>query len=86
MISRAGQRPVCQVFSWTLDRIMPGLPIPLAAPDPDIVVDLAQVLNTTYRRGRYEKTIDYNRPLQLPLSDDYQAWVKERAARDGESA
>jgi len=78
VISRSGQRPDCNVYSWNLDQRMPQLPIPLIAPDPDISVDLAGVLATTYQRGRYAKTIKYQSPLDLPLSDEYQAWVKER--------
>jgi hypothetical protein len=80
LVSRAGQRPVCQVYTWWLDQRLPALPIPLLAPDPDIVVDLAGVLETTYRRGRYEKTINYQRELNLPLSPEYLAWVKARAS------
>lgn len=78
VISRAGRRPGCNVYGWSLDQGMPILPVPLSDPDPDIAVNLADVLATTYQRGRYHKTLKYHAPLDLPLSDDYHAWVKER--------
>ena len=61
---------------------MPSLPVPLLAPDPDISVNLAEVLATTYQRGRYGKSLKYHAPLNLPLSDDYQAWAKELVERE----
>lgn len=33
------------------------------APDPDIFVDLARVFAIAYERGRYDKSIDYSKPL-----------------------
>lgn len=81
VISRAGQRPDCEVYPWDLANRMPSLPVPLAGPDPDIVVRLADVLAVTYQRGEYYKTIDYQSPLELPLSDDDHVWVKEQVAQ-----
>jgi hypothetical protein len=81
VISRAGKRPNCEVYSWSLDHPMPTLPVPLASPDPDIFVNLAEVLATTYQRGRYYKTINYQSPLDLPLSPDYAAWVQQVVAQ-----
>lgn len=81
VISRAGKRPNCEVYSWSLDHPMPTLPVPLASPDPDVFVNLADVLTTTYQRGRYAKTINYHGSLDLPLSPDYAAWVKQAVAQ-----
>jgi hypothetical protein len=81
VISRAGQRPDCEVYPWDLANRMPSLPVPLADADPDIVVRLADVLAVTYQRGEYYKTIDYQSPLELPLSDNDHVWVKEQVAK-----
>ncbi len=78
VVARAGQRPECELYAWNLDRQLPSIPIPLRHPDSDILVNLAEVLATTYQRGRYDKIIDYHQPLTLPLTEDYQAWVRER--------
>jgi hypothetical protein len=37
--------------------------VPLKAPDPDIMLDLAAVYKAAYDRGRYAKSIDYGKPL-----------------------
>jgi hypothetical protein len=81
VISRAGQRPACEVYPWDLANPMPSLPVPLADPDPDIVIRLAEVLAVTYQRGEYNKTIDYQAPLALPLSADDQSWTKEQVRK-----
>ncbi len=80
IVSRTGQRPNCEVYSWSLKQSMPWLPVPLLAPDPDLQIDLALVLATTYQRGRYWKTLKYDAPLELPLSDEYQTWVREQVS------
>lgn len=81
IVSRTGQRPGCQVYSWNLNRLMPSLPVPLISPDPDVVVPLGDVLATTYQRGRYDKMINYESHLELPLADDDRGWVKEQVAK-----
>lgn len=80
VVSRAGKRPACDVYGWNLNQGMPILPVPLLEPDPDIAINLAAVLNTTYQRGRYHKTLKYDAPLDLPLSADHQVWVKQQLA------
>src|SRR5437870_3417594 len=51
MISRAEDRPNCEVYSWTVRQPLPTIPIPLRAPDADLHVDLGEVFRTTYQRG-----------------------------------
>jgi hypothetical protein len=63
LISRADHRPDCQVYAWTVQQALPAIPIPLKGPDPDIWIALAEVFATTYDRGRYARSIDYNSPL-----------------------
>jgi hypothetical protein len=55
-------RAVRQVYAWTLRQPLPAIPIPLLAPDPDAWVDLAAVFRTTYERGRYARSLDYQAP------------------------
>ena len=63
MVARAKRRPDCDVYAWTVRDRLPAIPIPLLAPDPDIVLDLGGVFAMAYERGRYGRLIDYNRPL-----------------------
>jgi hypothetical protein len=58
---------------------LPTIPIPLKAPDPDIPLDLAAIFATVYQRARYERSIDYQAPLGLPLSPADRAWAEELA-------
>lgn len=66
------------VAGWGLRQRMPRIPIPLAGPNEEIVSDLQSVFDTAWKRGRYEKAIDYTKPLDLPLSDDDRQWVAEQ--------
>jgi hypothetical protein len=48
----------------------------LAKPDPDILLDLQPMIDSIYRRSRYERSIDYKKPLSPPLDDAQTAWLK----------
>jgi hypothetical protein len=78
MISRGDRWPDCEVYAWELIRPLPRIPIPLRAPDPDIVVDLQEAFATTFERGPYDRIVRYDRPIGLNLSDDGRRWVEER--------
>jgi hypothetical protein len=80
-VSRADRRPDCQVYSWGLRNRLPAIPLPLSAPDLDILVDLAVVFATTYERGRYLGDIDYAAPLKIPLNGTDHDWVMQTAKR-----
>lgn len=79
LISHARQPRTWEVVSWKLNEELPTLQIPVSE-DRSISVDLADVISTVYERGRYNKLIKYHERLNLPLSDDYHAWVRERIA------
>jgi hypothetical protein len=81
LISRMEKRPVADVYSWSIRDPLPTIPIPLKAPDSDIPLDLAALFASIYQRGRYERSIDYGAPLNLPLTADDRAWA-EALARD----
>jgi hypothetical protein len=79
LVSRACRRPISDVVSWSIRDPLPIIPVPLLAPDADISLDLASVFSTAYHRGRYERSIDYAVPLELPLSPDDRTWAEELA-------
>ena len=76
LVSRAEQRPDCQVYSWSVRQALPKIAIPLKEPDPNFRLDLGAVLSTTYERGRNPHLSDYTRDLALPLSDEDRAWAE----------
>ena len=51
------------------------MPIPVKPEDGEVPLELQEVLNTAYDRAAYDLQIDYHRPPQPPLPDEYQAWV-----------
>jgi len=77
LVSRDDCRPDCEVYAWTIRQKLPSLPIPLAAPDPDVRVPLAEVFETADDRGRYP--LDYGRPPAGPMSAEDLAWALDRA-------
>jgi hypothetical protein len=79
LLSRGDRRPECNVYAWPLPHLLPAIPIPLLAPDPDAWIDLAAVFATTYERGRYARSLDYASPPAVSLGDEMRRWVMEQA-------
>lgn len=80
-LSRADQRPDCQVYAWTVRQPLPSIPVPLKAPDPDIHIDLGNVFRDAYRRGRYFGELSYGKLPCAPLSSTDAAWAKKTSMR-----
>lgn len=59
---------------------LPTVRIPLRPRDMDISLDLQELINLCYRRGRYDD-IDYTKPLRVPLTDEDAAWAREVVER-----
>lgn len=78
-VSRTARRPICEVYGWSIREILPVIPIPLAAPDPDIPLDLGAVFVQTYNDARYDDSVNYAAPLDLPLSAEDRAWAEQLA-------
>jgi hypothetical protein len=76
LLSRADQRPDCQVYHWTVRQPLPTLPVPLRHPDPDIQINLAEVFDTAYERGRFFRRIAYTESMPAFMSEADRAWAK----------
>lgn len=81
LLSRSDDRFNCQVYSWTVRQPLPTLPVPLRPPDADLLIDLATVFATAYRRGRYREQIDPSATPPGPFRPDDREWVREQTAR-----
>jgi hypothetical protein len=79
VVSRGARRPDCDVYRWTLHQPLSTLPIPLRAPDPDILVDFGAVCATAYARGRFFRRPNYADPLPAVVRKRDQAWVQSVA-------
>lgn len=77
-LGRARNRPRVHVWPIQLYDRLPRLPIPLIAPDPDVVLDLGAVVHEVYERGAYARRINYSQPAPPPdLTPEEQTWVDE---------
>jgi hypothetical protein len=86
LVSREQRAPHCTVWPAYFQRPLPPIPIPLASPDADVQLDLQPLVATVYARSRYERDLDYSRPLQPPLTAEESAWLTEQLrARTGAS-
>ena len=80
LVARARQRPDCDVYAWSIRERLPTIPIPLKLLDSDVMLDVDDPSALAYQRGRYARTIDYLRPLDLSLEPKDKAWAEQIAA------
>ncbi|MEZ4735862.1 MAG: DUF4058 family protein [Caldilineaceae bacterium] len=80
-LARADHRPYVDVWPIQLETRRPVLPVPLYAPDPDVPLDLGNVVRSVYERGGYVARIDYRQSPPPPaLTDEQAAWVADLLA------
>ena len=78
LLSRAERRPLTAVWPIRLADHLPTVPVPLLRGDPDVPLDLQQAFSSVYDAFRYELTVDYSRPPEIPLTAPEAAWAAER--------
>jgi len=83
IVSRHHTRPDAEVYAWSLRVPLTAIRIPLRAPDPDLILNLAAIYEETFRRGRYERSLRYGQPLQAPLPPAAAEWIAARAGGAG---
>jgi uncharacterized protein DUF4058 len=76
LVARAKKINFCRVWPAYFQIPTPSVPIPLAKPDPDILLDLQPMIDSIYRRSRYERSIDYSKPLNPPLEPAERLWLE----------
>jgi len=79
MVSRVERRPKVQFWPLRLRDRLPEIPIPLRAPDPDLRLDLQQILHRIYDAAGYAKYIYDSDPVP-PLAAEDAAWAKSLLA------
>jgi hypothetical protein len=80
-LTRAETRASCEVYHWTVRQVLPAIPIPLKAPDADLQIDLEQVFQVAYERGRYSRSLFYGQTPSAPLSKADGHWAKALSAK-----
>lgn len=71
------RRGYANIYSWPVRGPLPIIPIPLKAPDPDLLLNLADVFAITYDRGRYARALAYGKPPTAPLRSEDVSWATE---------
>lgn len=78
LVSRTATFRKCKVWPAHFQLPLPSIPIPLAKPDPDVILELQPMIDSIYGRSRYERSIDYGNPADPPLRPTEAAWLKKR--------
>jgi hypothetical protein len=78
LVARA-KTQLCRVWRAHCLRPLPPIPVPLAKPDHDIPLDVQPMIDEIYQRFRYQRSIDYAKPLSPPLDDAESAWLEKQA-------
>jgi hypothetical protein len=77
-VSPTDQRPITDVYSWSIRDPLPAIPVPLVAPLDPVRLDLAAPFAQAYQAGRYRKLIRYSAPPPAPsLSRPDAEWVRQ---------
>jgi hypothetical protein len=82
-LSRAHRRQECEVWAILLSSPLPRVRVPLAAPDPDVELNLTQVYQQVYEAGAFDRVVDYTQPPKIPLSKADAEWVAEQLRSSG---
>lgn len=60
---------------------LPNIPIPLRAPDTDVVLHLQEVFNGNYDGGAFAYKVNYHQPPNPPLPPEDAEWARGLIAR-----
>jgi hypothetical protein len=76
LVSRYQDRPRIDIWPCSLRERLPVIPIPLTPPDPDVPLDLQELLNRVYDAAGYEKYIYAEMP-RPPLTPADAQWAQQ---------
>jgi Protein of unknown function (DUF4058) len=76
-VSRAEERTRQRYWPIKLRDPLPTIGIPLKGDDPDVPLDLGELLNIVYDSGAYNHLIDYRKPCNPPLKPADARWANK---------
>jgi hypothetical protein len=77
LVSRAGDRPIADLYPFNIQDPMPQIPVPLQFGDLEPLLDLKELIEDSYDRSGYSHFIDYNLEPSPKLSSTDQAWLDQ---------
>ncbi len=79
LLNRAGDARLSEIWPVALNEPLPLVPVPLIAPDQDVMLDLRLALDNIYQRAVYARRIDYDQPVPPPkLRPTIAAWLAQQ--------
>ncbi len=85
LCSRAGDRPLADLYAFNLPDPLPLFPMPLLPGDSEPIVDLKPLIDQTYDRSGYAYFVDYAIAPEPPLSTENTLWVTTLLAQHFEA-
>lgn len=74
-VCRAKNRPHADVYAWRLQQALPTIPVPLAADDDDVDIDLQAVFTRVYDDFGYDYSLDYQSTIEPPIGEADADWI-----------
>lgn len=71
------------LYPLSLRERLPSIAIPLRPRDPEVRLDLQELVDLAYLNGRYARRLEYSKPLSPPLAADDTAWAAKLQGPDG---
>lgn len=81
LVANGKWAPECRVWPAYYRQPLPPIPVPLTKPDADVPLNLQPMIAEIYRRFRYERSIDYGKPLTPALPPEDTQWLAGRLRR-----
>jgi hypothetical protein len=79
-----GERRRSEIWPVALSEPLPSCPIPLLSPDPDVILELTEVMQNVYVRSAYDRRLDYTQPVPSPaLRPAMEEWLADRIKPNG---
>jgi Protein of unknown function (DUF4058) len=75
LVSKADQRPLADLYPFSLQEEIPIFAVPLSAKEAEPEVDLQVLLNEVYDCASLDLAIDYAKPHVLKLSPEDTTWA-----------
>lgn len=75
LVSRSQSRPAAGLYPFNLPEPIPTVPLPLAPNDPELMIDLQNLLHQVYDRSGYDYFIGYQQDVELSFTDVYLVWI-----------